>query len=387
MSPLIEYIFNKSALTAFYLAEYYKAREQYASAISFYLESTDKNYSDLNTYICLIKTALCFEKQGDRVGTTLDLLYKAASILPERYEAFFHIVRILNSLKRYHEAYLLSQIQLTKFTTEQLEIDCGYDGLHTILFEKGVAAWWIGYIEESREIMYEVYTANYSPMYTSLALTNLKSIGYPRALNTYTPEKYNKLKRKFPGAQSTTSNGQVMQDMFVLTVLEGKRNGTYLEIGSADPIMFNNTYTLEKDFGWKGISIDIDQKQINKFRLHRSNPAICADATLFDYSALEDEYDYLQVDCEPANISYAVLEKIVTDKKFKVITFEHDAYKEGDEFRKKSRELLSKDYVLTVADVSFDETGFFEDWWVHKSIYRDDLLGENGKTCSKYFYD
>lgn len=387
MSPLIDYVQNKSTQTAYNLAEFYRLKEQYASAVTFYLESAETDYSSLNTYVCLIKAALCFEKQSYRIGTTFDLLYKAAALLPERPEAFFHLVRIFNSLEKYHEVYLLSQIQLTKFTTEQIKIDCEYDGLYTILFEKGVAAWWIGYIEEAREIMYEIYKSNYTPQYTALALNNLRSIGYPRALNSYTPEKYVKLKRKFPGSKSITSYGQVMQDMFVLTVLEGKRNGSYLEIGSADPIIFNNTYLLEKDFGWRGVSIDIDLKQINKFRLHRSNPSICADATTFNYDVLENEYDYLQVDCEPPNVSYAVLEKTISNKKFKVITFEHDAYKEGDEFRKKSRELLSKDYVLTVADVSFDKTGFFEDWWVHKSVYRNDLLGESKKTCSEYFYE
>lgn len=387
MSPLIDYVQNRSAQTAYNLAEFYRLKEQYASAISFYLEAADKKYSALNDYTCLIKAALCFEKQGDRIGTVLDLLYKAAALLPERYEAIFHLVRILNSLKKYHEAYLLCQIQLTRFTLEQVKIDCEYEGIHSILFEKGAAAWWIGYIEEAREIMYEIYERNYDPRYTTLAFNNLRSIGYPRALNAYTPEKYPKLKRKFPGAESITSNSQVMQDMFVLTVLNGKKNGTYLEIGSHEPIMFNNTYLLEKDFGWSGVSMDIDVKQINKFRLHRKNPVIWADATLFDYNILNAEYDYLQVDCEPPNISYEVLEKIVSNKKFKVITFEHDAYLHGGEYRDKSRQLLSKDYVLTVADVAFDKTGLFEDWWVHKSIFNESLLGKSGKICSEYFYE
>lgn len=387
MSPLIDYINNKNPSTTYNLAEFYRAKNQYASAITFYLEAADSKYSKLNDYICLIKTALCYEKQGDRIGTVVDLLHKACAILPERYEAFFHLVRILNSLKKYHEAYLLCEIQLTKFATEQVKIDCDYEGIHTILFEKGVAAWWIGYIEESREIMYEVYSKNYSDKYTDLAFYNLRNIGYPRSLNTYTPSKYTKLKRKFLGAENITSNGQVMQDMFVLTVLNGKREGTYLEIGCADPIMFNNTYLLENSFEWSGVSIDINLKEINKFNLIRKNKAICADATTFNYDLLDNEYDYLQVDCEPSSVSYEILEKVTKNKKFKVITFEHDAYKDGNEFREKSRRLLEKDYVLTVADVGFDKTGLFEDWWVHKSIFNNSLLGESGKVCSEYFYD
>lgn len=386
MSPLIEYTLNKTLSTTYNLAEYYRSHNQFASAITFYQEASERG-SDLNAYECLIKVALCFEQQGNRTGTVLDSLYKAAALLPERYEAFFHIVRILNSLKRYHEAYLLSHIQVTKFTLEQVKIDCEYEGLHTIEFEKAVAAWWIGYTEEAREIMYRIYTENHSDKYTSLAYTNLRSIGYPRALNTHTPDKYSKLKRKFPGAEKITSGGQVMQDMFVLTALNGKKNGTYIEIGSADPIMFNNTYLLEKDFGWTGVSFDLSVHEVNKFRLLRKNPCICADATLFDYNLLADEYDYLQVDCEPPHVSYKALERVLQGKKFNVITFEHDAYKHGDEYRKKSRDLLSEDYVLTVPNVAFDNTGIFEDWWVHKSIFNESLLGEEGRTCLEYFYD
>jgi hypothetical protein len=386
MSPLINYIYDKSFSNIFNLAEFYRNEKQYASAITFYLEASSLG-SELDSYKCLIKTALCFEKQGNRVGTVLDTLYKAAALLPERYEAFFHIVRILNSIGRYHEAYLLAQIQVTKFTTKQLEIDCEYDDLYTIEFEKGVAAWWIGYVEESREIMYKIYTGSYKEKYVTLAYNNLRSIGYPRALNTHTPERYSKLKRKFPGAESITSNAQVMQDMFVLTALNGKKNGTYIEIGAADPIMFNNTYLLEKDFGWTGVSFEIKQEEVNKFRLLRKNPCICADATLYDYSLLDTEYDYLQVDCEPPKVTYEILEKVLPGKKFNVITFEHDAYKEGGEYRDKSRQLLSKDYVLTVPNVAFDKTGVFEDWWVHKSIFNESLLGVDSKTCLEYFYE
>ena len=51
-------------------------------------------------------------------------------------------------------------------------------------------------------------------------------------------------------------------------------------------------------------------------------------------------------------------------RRFRVITFEHDAYV-GDEFRTKSRELLnSYNYELRVPNVAFNEKNAFEDWWV-----------------------
>ena len=39
---------------------------------------------------------------------------------------------------------------------------------------------------------------------------------------------------------------QACQDKFIVNVLKGKRDGFFLEIGGGDPIITNNTYTLEK---------------------------------------------------------------------------------------------------------------------------------------------
>ena len=65
----------------------------------------------------------------------------------------------------------------------------------------------------------------------------------------YTPLKYKQMRYKFDGLEKVTRNySQVYQDLFVLSMLDGKREGTYLEIGSADPYINSNTALLEKDF-------------------------------------------------------------------------------------------------------------------------------------------
>ena len=51
-------------------------------------------------------------------------------------------------------------------------------------------------------------------------------------------------------------NGQSGQDIFVQWALQEKRGGTFLEIGSNDPIQINNSYVLEKDYGWRGIMVE-----------------------------------------------------------------------------------------------------------------------------------
>jgi len=252
---------------------------------------------------------------------------------------------------------------VTKFSLAQVPLlNTEYEGIHAIEFEKARAAWYVGYLEEAREIMYKVYNHN-SLVYSQAAFRNLRSIGYPRSLNEYNPQKF-----KMRTVKKNYS--QIYQDLFVLKQLNEKSNGTYLEIGCADPIICNNTFLLE-NLGWSGISIDIAYHHIAKFKLLRKNTAICADATQIDYNnlGLPEVIDYLQVDCEPPEVSFNILEKVIsTGKIFNTITFEHDSYLAGDEIKNKSRELLSKDYVLVVPDVRFDSTGIFEDWWAHKSI-------------------
>ena len=55
-------------------------------------------------------------------------------------------------------------------------------------------------------------------------------------------------------------NSQVGQDKFVLSVLKNKKNGYFIEIGSNDPKLINNTFILEKDFNWSGIMVEYDGK-------------------------------------------------------------------------------------------------------------------------------
>jgi hypothetical protein len=176
-------------------------------------------------------------------------------------------------------------------------------------------------------------------------------------------------------------NGQIHQDQYVLYCLKNKRNGTFLEIGSNDYKFINNTYLLEKSYGWSGIMVEYDPVHLPYYQQHRQNSHhIIQDATtinfknVFETLSFPNNIDYLQIDLEVNNRStLATLEnldsQVMDEYKFATVTFEHDIYR-GDYFntRQASRDIFERrGYVRVFSDVA-DENSSFEDWYVHPDL-------------------
>lgn len=240
------------------------------------------------------------------------------------------------------------------------------------------------------------------------------------------------------------SKSQAGQDLFVIAMTQGKRQGTWLEIGCGWPICSNNTYLLEKRLGWRGISIDVQKmdadiitpyeeywtrfypkirkpswpqqvvhpdqipdsgslQDIPYFRnfidrqktdidqipkdqrcWHTARPGadFCqADALAFDYAVVPAHTDYLQIDIHPSSSNLRLLDLVLPDHRFTVITFEHDAWDHSQEsahVRSESRAILKDHgYQLVISDATVppgqgtgigDEPINFEDWWVDPAI-------------------
>lgn len=187
-------------------------------------------------------------------------------------------------------------------------------------------------------------------------------------MSTYTKIDFENLKFKFSDAEKIQQNySQASQDMFVLTVLNGKQNGTYVEIGGYDGERISNTNLLETQFNWSGIALEIDSTRTVKYNSQRKNKCVCANALTSDYSQLfidnqfSNRIDYLQVDIEPPINTLNALKKIPHDKyRFSVITFETDMYYAGDAVMNESRAFLTNlGYDLIAKNVSS-----FEDWYI-----------------------
>lgn len=162
---------------------------------------------------------------------------------------------------------------------------------------------------------------------------------------------------------------QAHQDQFVITCLEGKRNGFFLDLGCNDPIEISNTYLLEKEYGWTGIAIDIDEDCVRKFNGLRTCKALCEDGTKVNYLSLlmnMSHIDYLSLDLEPADVTLDCLKNIPLDKiEFSVVTYEHDEYRFGSKIKNDSRKIfLDRGYYLLCKDVKNSGCSY-EDWYVN----------------------
>ena len=376
----------------FNLGMWYWNEGHTAPALSYFLRSAELSEEDLLAYEALLWAHQCYEKQGTRDSTARTLLQHAINLLPTRPEAYFLLAKFHGKREQWTDAYSVSHQGLTflEKNLEPLKNSVGYLGEFSLLYEKAVAGWWWGKGNETRKLLQDIKNNYELPeQYEKSVQDLLMTYGVgdiPEDVIKYNKTKHDRLRFKFHGSGLIEKNySQAYQDMFVLAILNGKRNGTYLEIGAQEPFYQNNSALLETEFDWKGTSIEIRKDLCKMFAEQRKNQILCKDATKINYERLLDEMnigtdlDYLQVDCEPSKTTFEILTAIPFEKyRFAVITYEHDHSVDiTSSYRDKSRRFLkSYGYELVVKDVAFNDEYTFEDWWVHPDLVNPDLVSQ-----------
>ena len=397
---LQEFIFNPFFSTNnFKLAEYYFENGHFASALSFYLRSAEFSKDDDEIYESLLLVAKSLDKIGKRTEVLKGLWLNAVAFAPERPEAYLFLSQLCEYQKKFHESYSYAIIGLqNKNNAKKISVNVGYENEYQLVFQKAVISWGIGRFQQSRDLFADLVknSDKLNDYYKNLVQVNITSLGcgnnpflrYNKALYPY-------LKFKFKDADKIEKNfSQTYQDMFVLTMLNGKKNGTYFEIGSANPFYGSNSALLEQ-LGWKGTSLEINEKEVVEFRKHRKNEVVLCDATKFDYSILNSHIDYLQIDCEPPTTTFEILTMIPFDNcSFGVITFEHDYYADVTRSIKDvSRKYLKdKGYLLLASNISPNDTSSYEDWYINPKYIDKNIIkvmldnSEKTKNAEKYMF-
>lgn len=388
---LYSYVYNPTPESMVFIAEEYFNNEQYAAALSFFLKAADSTDDKDLQYYCLIKCAKCVEIPGNRKHSVMTLYKHCITLLPDRPEAYYYLAQLHEWYKDWFDCYMFTIIGLEKpnindIYTKKLD----YPGKSGLLVLKSLALWGIGKGQESRKLLQELLHIRYddlTPHHKTVVAQNALALGSGPIEIAHVPYHRNKylLRYNFNNWQRVEQNfSQVAQDLFVLSITNGKENGTYLEIGSGDPWHLNNTYLLEHWFNWRGKGIEWSKELVDRHTSNRRNPVLCVNALEVDYNNIlldladsDNIVDYLQLDCEPSAVTYEIMTKIPFDKyKFRVITYEHDSYIDSTfSFKEKSRKyLISKGYLLVANDISPNEFATFEDWWVHPQLVDPKIL-------------
>lgn len=202
---------------------------------------------------------------------------------------------------------------------------------------------------------------------------------------------YDKFRWKFPGLENIeTSYSQLLQDMWVLAVTNGKREGTFVEIGADAAKFINNSYLLESEFGWRGISVDINPASEYSYKMTgRKSKFYLGDALKLDYDYIFSEnfvdknLSLLQLDIEPNTNTLACLKRIpLKTYKFDCVVLEHDHYdtamskESNDNVRTEMREIMwDNGYVLVAGNISnLDYSHEMEDWFLSKNSFDLDWI-------------
>ena len=378
------YVLNATDPIACYnLAKEYYAVKHYGEAVSFFLRAAENSEGDLR-YNSMLHVAFCYRELGGR-NYTLNSIYKSlVARYPDRPEAYYHLAKLCEVENANMDGYMWANLGLqninnlnTKF--ESLELDNAVE----LLFLKAYFAWLIDKPEESRKT-YQYILKNYLYLLDDnqreFLRNQLLKFGMApeyQTIQTYDSNNKHQWIYGFDNINEIEKNhSQALQDMFVLYCHNGKKNGTYLEVGAAFPYYTSNSALLEQ-FGWRGVGLELDPELVQNYNEHRRNKSLLQDALAADYDKLLTEYcgttdiDYLQLDIRTSEETYKLLEKIPFDKyRFAVITYEHDDYVDTTQsYKQKSRDcLFSKGYLLAVPDVAPIDGYSFEDWWIHPDL-------------------
>jgi len=185
-----------------------------------------------------------------------------------------------------------------------------------------------------------------------------------------------------PHILKSKRRSQAFQEFFAFSI--GGPKKTYIEIGAYKPATKSNTYALEADQGWRGFSVELNEK----YKQHwdeckeRSNSICWGNAITFDYVAqlekmgLPNRITFLSCDIEPPDNTLAALKRVIEQGvEFDCICFEHDNCNHRskglpDHNPLAIEYLATKGYRVAVSDVycNNEKDYLFETWFVKDDV-------------------
>lgn len=176
---LIQYSLDtENPVLNFNVALWYEEKGHNAAALSYFLRCAERADDKLLAYEALIHGSNCYDRQGTRDGTAKGILQQAMCLYPERPEARFLLSRFSERKQWWQDCYIYASEALDNcdFDCEPLKTDVEYPGKYGLLYEKAVASWWWGKIDDTKKILIDLKN-NYeiNRIYSDLINDHLKN--------------------------------------------------------------------------------------------------------------------------------------------------------------------------------------------------------------------
>jgi len=163
----------------FDVAEEYLLHNQTASAVSFYLRCVE--YAPPTSpkgYTSLLRMAQCFHDQQGRELSVTNCLLQAVAYDDTRPEAYFKLSEYFERAGQWQESYTWAIMGegWSNAKPEPLPANIGYAGSYCLLFQRSIAAWWIGRKDESLAGLKVLSALNLNQMYRDAVNYNLEKL-------------------------------------------------------------------------------------------------------------------------------------------------------------------------------------------------------------------
>ncbi len=176
---------------------------------------------------------------------------------------------------------------------------------------------------------------------------------------------------------------------FALRFCGDKHNGTYVEIGSSDWLKDNHTYMLEKEFGWTGVGIEIQEHYVDEYNKNRTNPCILADATTFNWDRyfeqndFPSQIDHLSIDTDTSNLM-SLINLPLSRYRFSTIVIENqDTVNNHQDVDRKVQKMQHG--ILSSYGYTLIGSGYVEDFWIDND-YLDYLGSQIDPIRAAFWY-
>lgn len=155
----------------FNVALWYENAGHNSAALSYFLRCAERSSEKLLAYEALIHASNCYDRQGTRDTTAKGILQQAMCLLPERPEARYLLSKFSRNREWWQDCYIYASeaIDNCNFDCQPLKTNVEYPGKYGLLYEKALASWWWGKVEESIFLLRDI-KENYEVLNSDLQL-------------------------------------------------------------------------------------------------------------------------------------------------------------------------------------------------------------------------